>query len=333
MTYNEAIKREVKVDNSAFRDRFRFLFSANDNIVCERFFKINYFNNASVFSEELGDTIRNIVGRIQADMESKSRIHTWYTDPSPVKLTGFKPDGMGFAEEGGTYLVYDTPNTPKEIEEEVKPYDVTFKFDFQMAQNVEMNQEDGKPSFSNYKSLYCVIWDGTVYPKDVRNSVDLSNSMSSYRNCDVSAMNFIRTLNYRMILGKSDLIYETIKRICDTTSGEGKTYTNSSLYGTGNIVSGKELVGLERYGNRYYTIYKREEGSFTSNKYDCPVYRTMDGRVVAERPDGMYSELVEYTHEPYAQYVKSWESSVRKKTDEYRRGYGNRQTGRKKTGR
>lgn len=324
----EETKKEVKVDNSAFRDRFRFLFSANDNIVCERFFKINYFNNASVFSEELGDTIRTISDRIQRDMESKSRIHTYYTTPGRVKLTGFTEDGKGFSNPNATY--FDPPKETLvnngEENEELKPYDITFKFDFQMAQTIETNPEDGKPSFSNYKSIYAVIWDGTVYPKDVRNSVDLSNSMAQYRNTDLTSMSFVRTLNYRMILGKSDLIYDSIKRICDTTSGEGKSYTNHSFYGTGKKYLDKDLVGLEPYNNYTYTIYVKPEGELFSKPVECPVYVTIDNVYVAKKPDGTYSELVKYDHDYTSKRIKSWENKLRDKTEAYRKSCGFKNT-------
>ena len=323
----EEIKKEIKVDNSAFRDRFRFLFSANDNIVCERFFKINYFNTASIYSEELRNTIEGIVENIQNDMKSKSRIYTWYTTTSPVKITGFKPNGMGLQNKDSVYVTYpDKPETdemPKEQPDTtiLDPYAITFKFEFQMAQKIETNPEDGKPIFSDYKSIYTAIWDGTVYPKDIRNSVDLSNSINSYKDSDISAMNFIRTLNYRMVNGKQDLIYDTIKRICDATSGEGKTYTNSVFYGTSRVISAKEGNSLKKYQGRHYDTYKRENGAIIGIE-PVDVYRSNDGKCYVKKDDGNFMEVVEYTLDPYGKYIKSWEATVKAKTDAYRRSIG-----------
>ena len=322
----EEIKKEVKVDNSAYRDRFRFLFSANDNIVCERFFKINHFNLTSLYSEELKDTIDAIVENIQNDMKSKSRIYDWYTTTTPVKITGFKPNGMGLQNKDSEYIVYPEKQQETDGENEtventmLEPYAVTFKFEFQMAQKIET--EDGKPVFSDYKSIYTAIWDGTVYQKDIRNSVDLSNSISSYKDCDVSSMNFIRTLNYRMVNGKLDLIYDTIKRICETTSGEGKTYTGSVFYGTERIISAKEGNSFKKCQDKYYQVYKRENGVITGIEHK-EIYRSNDGRYCVKRNDGNYMEVVEYTLDPYGKYLKSWEIAVKAKTDEYKRSiYG-----------
>ena len=315
----EEIKKEVKVDNSAYRDRFRFLFSANDNIVCERFFKINHFNLTSLYSEELKDTIDAIVENIQNDMKSKSRIYDWYTTTTPVKITGFEPNGMGLRNKDSAYITY--PEKPQESEENkeyvedtmLEPYAVTFKFEFQMAQKIETNPEDNKPIFSDYKSIYSAIWDGTVYQKDIRNSVDLSNSIASYKDSDINSMNFIRTLNYRMINGKTDLIYDTIKRICETTSGEGKTYTNNVYYGTQHIVSAKEGNSFKKCKDKYYETHNNEGIEYTD------IYTSPEGKYYTKRLDGNYMEVVEYTLDPYGKYLKGWEAAVKAKTDEYRK--------------
>ena len=315
----EEIKKEVKVDNSAYRDRFRFLFSANDNIVCERFFKINHFNLTSLYSEELKDTIDAIVENIQNDMKSKSRIYDWYTTTTPVKITGFKPNGMGLQNKDSEYITY--PEKPQESEENkeyvetaiLEPYAVTFKFDFQMAQKIETNPEDNKPIFSDYKSIYSAIWDGTVYQKDIRNSVDLSNSIASYRDSDINSMNFVRTLNYRMVNGKTDLIYDTIKRICETTSGEGKTYTNNVYYGTQHIVSAKEGNSFKKCKGKFYETHSNEGIEYTD------IYTSPDGKYYTKRLGGNYMEVVEYTLDPYGKYLKGWEAAVKAKTDEYRK--------------
>lgn len=315
----EEIKKEMKVDNSAFKDRFRFLFSANENIVCERFFKINYFNIASLYSEELKNAIEEIVQNIQDDLKSKSRVYEWYTTTTPVKITGFEPNGMGFRNGECGYVVYpekeEEPDESKDYVETamLEPYAVTFKFDFQMAQKIETNPEDGKPIFSDYKSIYSAVWDGTVYQKYVRNSVDMSNSISSYKDCDLKSMNFIRTLNYRMINGKADLIYNTIKRICETTSGEGKAYIGYLYYSTQNVVSAKEGKNFVKCQNKFYDKRNGNKIEYTD------MYRSNNGKYYIKCNDGNYNEVVEYTLDPYGKYLKSWEVSVKEKTDKYRR--------------
>lgn len=306
---------EKKVDNTAFRDKFRFLFSANDNIICERFFKINYFNNASLNSEELRKGINKIVRMIQNDMVSKSRIYTWYTTPTPVKLTGFV--------EGNevTYVEYPEGMENNETADSDKndDYTVSFKFEFQMAHKITTNPEDGKPIFSDYRDIYSAAWDGTVFPKYVRNNVDLSNSIASFKGCDISTMNFLRALNYRMVIGKQDLIYDIIKTICDITSGEGKNYTTSAFYGNGNILSEKEGKNLKKYEARYYDHPVVNENGFVMDTEYREVYRSEEGKCYYQREDGNYAEVVEYPYNVYTKYVKGWEEAVRDKTEAYRK--------------
>jgi hypothetical protein len=56
------------------------------------------------------------------------------------------------------------------------------------------------------KPVYVRIWDGSQYPKFIRNSVDLTNSKSSY------------PLAQYINSGRPDLVVEIIKRICEATS-------------------------------------------------------------------------------------------------------------------
>lgn len=241
---NKEQRVQKSVDNSAFNDRFRFILSVNENIICERFFKINGFDYDAINSERMnslfvgddGYTYGHVINMIMNDLKSKSRVWTWYTTETPVKMTGF--EGEWVQEEGNmfkvfcptgkelSYLVYpervvDEAPTQEEGEsenepEDVKPFDVTFKFSFQMAQKSSVNSE-GKPVFSDYKPVYEVIWDGSVYPKFVRNSVDLTNAFGRWDK-NVNMMNFIQSLTYRMTCDKRDLTYHIIREICDAAT-------------------------------------------------------------------------------------------------------------------
>ena len=102
-------KIQKKVDNSNYRERFQFVVRVNDNIICQRYFKINRFNNDCLTSRELFETLDGYRGKsqenfeylskddselgvvqlIQRDLESKSRIYTWATAICKTKMTGF----------------------------------------------------------------------------------------------------------------------------------------------------------------------------------------------------------------------------------------------------
>ena len=84
------IKKEAKVvDNEAYKERFQFLLWVNDNIICQRYFKINGFNNDSLRSLEFKETMDNVTKMIKDDLLSKSRIFMWYTREEPIKMSGF----------------------------------------------------------------------------------------------------------------------------------------------------------------------------------------------------------------------------------------------------
>lgn len=251
-------KTSKVVDNSAFNDRFKFILSINDNIICERFFKINGFDYDAIYSERMkslfvgedGLQYGTLISMIVNDLKSKSRMYTWYTTETPVKLTGF----MEGAET--TYLEYTSKkedeveiNENGEIEDNepeiVKPFDITFKFSFQMAQKTTINSTDGKPVFSQYKPIYEVIWDGSVYPKFVRNSVDLSNSFG-HKDKEIGVMNFVQGLTYRMTYDKRDLVYHIIREICDaaTFNDENELFPMKK----------RRTVSYLTYGNKRYAM-------------------------------------------------------------------------------
>ena len=87
----EKFKKESKfVDNVAYKNKFQFLIWVNNNVICQRYFKINGFNEESIYSAEFNECMNGIVDSIQRDLESKSRIFMWYTNMSePMKIQGF----------------------------------------------------------------------------------------------------------------------------------------------------------------------------------------------------------------------------------------------------
>lgn len=220
-----------KVDNSNYRERFQFVLKVNDNIIIQRYFRISRFNSESLVSMELSDALRSIVRTIKRDLESKSRVYLWATQDGRVKLTGFA-DEEGRLQNQPEYL--EIPPREWSETEFVQPWDVTFQFQFMVDDRV----------------VFSEIWDGSQYPKYVRNSVDITNAWSQYP--------IVRLMN----AGKEDLVVDIIKRICGVCSnadGERQNqYTKSEKY----TVDGKfaENSGIsEDYSKKYsFTAYNKE---------------------------------------------------------------------------
>lgn len=244
---SEILKKEVKViDNTQWKERHQFVLSANGNIICQRYFKVNGFNPKSLNSEELYYTIRDIVHMIKDDLKSKSRIYTAITMGKSTKLTGFyngeklsnSNAALVFQDDvrgevtlsngivlNKTYIDYD-------VEEEVDDSPFTLKFSY----------------LFDDKAVYEEVWDGTVYPKYVRNCIDLSNSNASYKNVDPMRMTFSQQMTKSLNSGRPDLIYNIIKLFCDTLSND--------VDDDGNSID-KGYTTSVKYGNKkyYYTNY------------------------------------------------------------------------------
>lgn len=246
---NNNEKTQKKVDNSNYRERFQFQLQVNDNIICQRYFKIPRFNSESLTSQELFETLggyrgpkqeqmsylgtkKGVVQLIKRDLESKSRIFTRSTQDCRTKMTGFAKDENGNPVNEVTYAEYEPK--PYDETEFVKPWDVTFKFLFLVDDRV----------------IYEEIWDGSQYPKYVRNSVDITNARSQYP--------MVQLMN----MGKDDLVVEIIKRICEVCSnGDSETvkqYTKSTKYGVDNTFATASGISPETSKKYAYTAYARD---------------------------------------------------------------------------
>ena len=303
----EKIKKESKfVDNVAYKNKFQFLIWANGNVICQRYFKINGFNEDAVYSEAFNDCMNGIVKSIQDDLVSKSRVFMWYTDTTePLKMKGFMtdeeiekygseflglitdknivgtveaPDGKLFQKE---YVKYHQNNDDENFEYD-RPCDgeCIFKFSFLI---------DDKIVFEK-------MWDGNVYPKFVRNGVDLTNYHGLNDNTDISSLNFGTALIRHMQIGKINLISDFIRRICETLSNN---YVDKSAYARDVMIyDNNNVIDREKYDNavKYYGVIK-------------PI---VTGHTDIEQVDKKYNYLSNFES-----YKHSWKKSVRKKTQEY----------------
>lgn len=227
--------------NNVIKERFEFKLMINDNIICQRYFRINNFNEESKGSLELRDTIERCVELIDNDLKSKSRVYMWHVAPmvfsnedemrnwlsnpynsSKLRVgeglvirgtnTEFYWDGEKVCESEKNIVNKDFYN----VIDDTTPF--TFKFSF-LDNDVEVCSR---------------IWDGSYYPRIVRNGVDLSNKKGKFNKSDLSGLNFENYTLYHMVNGKTDLVYTIIKEICETCSslvGEKRRYTTTETYG------------------------------------------------------------------------------------------------------
>lgn len=237
---NENSEKDVKVvDNTQWKERHQFVLSANGNIICQRYFKVNGFNPNSLHSVELYRTVRDVVKLIKNDLASKSRVYTGITMAKRSQLTGYYggKEPLSFEDALLAYSPY--------VEGEVTLSNGTVLNKTFIEHEIVEEEEDNTPFVFKFsylfddKVVYEEVWDGNVYPKYVRNSVDLSNSNASYKNADPMRMTFSQQMTKNLTEGRVDLIYTIIKMFCNTLSNdvddEGnsveKDYTSDMEYG------------------------------------------------------------------------------------------------------
>lgn len=242
--------KEVKViDNTQWKERHQFVLSANGNIICQRYFKVNGFNPNSLHSVELLDTVRDVVDMIKADLVSKSRVYTGITMTKRSKLTGFyEGEELSYSDRG--LICSDKYEGEIELSNGVVLNKTYIEND--MTEDVDDEPFVFKFSYLFDDKLVCEeIWDGTVYPKYIRNSVDLSNSNSSYKYTDPMRMTFSQQMTKHLNEGRIDLIYTIIRMFCDTLSNNVDEDGNSTE---------KEYTSEMEYGDKTYycTAYPRE---------------------------------------------------------------------------
>lgn len=222
-----------------YKERFEFKLTVGENIICQRYFKINNFNEQSVRSFELVDTVRKVVDTIDKELKSKTLDYLEIFSPmyfnsvsemnkyfeNPVNRNRMKL-GEGIVVKGEKFdYCWGDKDAPKQL---------SFKFD-----DGELYNGISDNSSVTYKFAFLVdgrevcaaTWDG-IYPKFIRNAIDLSNKRGKIDYEDLSRLGFEEYLNYRVCMNRSDLVYTIIKEICSVCCLQGNNvYTTISKYG------------------------------------------------------------------------------------------------------
>ena len=222
----------------AFKERFEFRLTVGDDIICQRYFRIGNFNPLSLKSMELADTIRACAQTIDNDLKSKSLIY----------LEIFAPRIFATMEEFDKYIESES-NRDSLVRGEgvvirnVNDHDfawngvdqlVPLDFKFEDGEFSEPLTEDDyvtyKFAFLDYGREVCsTTWVG-VNPRFVRNSIDLSNKRGKLDPADAYRVGFEQYILYKLVEGRSDLVWRLVKDICYTCSELDGFYTISAEY-------------------------------------------------------------------------------------------------------
>jgi hypothetical protein len=218
-----------------YKTRFQFVLTTGGNIICKRYFQINNFNPKSLKSYELTSAIRHCAAVIDKDLKDKTAIY----------LERFAPKVFNTVEEMEKFIS-DEYNQSKMVLGEGLVVRGDKKNDYFYAgegkygvcegkfDDGEITENDPESNKTVYKFSFKVDekdcctyqWDG-YYPKFVRDKIDLSNKRGKFDEDDIDRLSFEQYLLYKMVEGKSDIVYGIIKSICYACS-----YQNNADYTT-----------------------------------------------------------------------------------------------------
>ena len=246
-----------------FKERFEFKLTVGENIICQRYFKINNFNQLSLSSIELADIMRHLAVMVDNDLKDKSQVYLDIMAPqifhTEQEMNEYYANPLNQKNIRGGHGIVVKENLEHDyawkavfnkngdvVGGSVMP--LTFKFD-----DGEFGRELTDDDFVEYKLSFIdngkdmnsprevcsTVWTG-VYPKYVRNSIDLSNKRGRFENVDVMTLGFDQYLVYKIFNGRQDLVYKIIKEIQVTCSNPDNSWY--TVYDSYRRADGTEKV-------------------------------------------------------------------------------------------
>lgn len=219
-------------------ERFQFVLSINDFIICQRYFKIGGYKERSIESVELMEAGNRCVEMIKNDLKLKSMAYFYNSAPQVYRdkeeminaLDAVKSKGEKSYRQTAmpvpTFIVLENSEDVYVWDgENANLYEGKFnRADYVSTDDAPSNLKfeflvDNRPVFSE-------IIDASMYPRFVRNNIDLSNQKNRYRtkeNFSIVEANMIDIMNE----GRSDLIYPIISELAKVCS-----YNNVDDYTT-----------------------------------------------------------------------------------------------------
>lgn len=215
------------------KERFEFVLKINEFIVCQRYFKIPAkVRTSALHSEEMLDTLNYCVQMIQADLRNKSNLYYYYTAPQVFNdMSEYEKWIPHNKLEVPSFVVFrDTETTHVWDGEGLKPYDRYFN----IGDYVKLKDGEDIPNtlkfevLDNGNPIYSRIWDANVYPRFIRNNIDLSNGKNKY---SFEEKPFEHLLVKLLNKDRDDLVFKIIKEICELFTEKGVKFTTKLKYG------------------------------------------------------------------------------------------------------
>jgi len=241
------------------KERFEFVFSVNGNIICQRYFRINGFQEKSLGSVQLTKAVEECYRVINRDLTDKSVIYTTLTAPQvfkdraemnswvekqPFKLevpsfVTLRDEDVVFIWTGNEMRPYEKPFNRSDYAGERNDTPCVLKFAF----------------LDNGEEVRSISWDGNVYPRFVRTNIDISNSRNKYESEEFYAPYeafIVNEFNKRC----GDIIPYIMRTLTNVCSNESLRYYSRVKYGN------KEYdLNLKGYNERLFLSMKKRAAS------------------------------------------------------------------------
>ena len=215
-------------------ERFEFVFSINGNIICQRYFKINNYQEKAAGSYYLTETIRECQKIIDNDLKEKSLIYLSLTAPQvfnnreemeawrkeqtfkiePFSYVVLRDEDAVFFWNGSEFALYNKPFNRSDYVGDTNNASCVLKFSF----------------LDNGEEVRSISWDGNVYPKFVRNNIDISNSKNKYKSVD-NFQPYEAAIIDAFNADRQDIIPMLMKKITFACSSENRHYFSKVKYG------------------------------------------------------------------------------------------------------
>lgn len=292
MLQEKTTQQTAAANANQMKERFEFVLTSNGNVVCQRYFRIHGFKHESEYSLQLighgwhknadgtqsyfEGALERCARMIHEDLAYKSRMYLWYSSPQvftnedefnewiekqpfSVEIPSFvvmeKNENVYVWDgyKGQQYIVDGTPCEPFEARFNRNDY---FECEDEQPVNLKLAFMD------NGREVCSVEWSANVYPKFVRNNIDLSNSKNKYKTPEQFSI-VESILIDAMIANRQDLIPLIVREFCQACSFE-----NAEDYVT-TVTYGDKTYNLNIYqeNNKYFRSLERAYRNKTNNYF------------------------------------------------------------------
>ena len=218
----------------SFKERFEFRLTVGEDIICQRYFRIGNFNPLSLRSNELVETIRGCANMIDNDLKAKSLI---YLEIFAPRIFNTMEQFNAFVENeknrnslvrGEGVVIRDVKNHDFAWNGKNALIPLDFKFDDGEFSEPLKDEDHVTYKFAfldNGREVCSTSWVG-VYPRFVRNSIDLSNRRGKLDPEDIYRVGVEQYILYKLVEGRSDLVWKLVKDICYACSETDDSWYN-----------------------------------------------------------------------------------------------------------